>query len=368
MFKNIRKKTAVNLITGSLGAGKTTLLRNFIEQKPQNEKWAVLVNEFGAIGIDGPILSSQNSISVSQIPGGCICCTAQNELKEAIEQLLEQQTPDRLFIEPTGLGEPDTLVDLLQSQYFQQRFEIQTVFAVLDAATTKTTDFEQYTIMQNLLSMADAVIFNKSNMATEEQISTLESYAAGLYPSKSAVIATNNSAVDVSLLNLNHINKQTNITKELTQMSKQEHRSSQHNSETHHIDNTENLIKPDSLNININSNVDLPGLVTREIQNQLNTLSVGWIFDDSIEFDWSSVFSQFKAFNLLTKDQQPLRAKGVFKVGKPWMLFQWVSNQATREIIAYRRDSRIELLLPQETQFNFEEFEFSLKNSIKTTS
>ena len=80
------------------------------------------------------------------------------------------------------------------------------------------------------------------------------------------------------------------------------------------------------------------------------------------------LFSQFKAFNLLTKDQQPLRAKGFFKVGKPWMLFQWVSNQATREIIAYRRDSRIELLLPQETQFNFEEFEFSLKNSIKTTS
>ena len=78
MFKNIRKKTAVNLITGSLGAGKTTLLRNFIEQKPKNEKWAVLVNEFGATGIDGPILSSQNSISVSQIPGGCICCTAQN--------------------------------------------------------------------------------------------------------------------------------------------------------------------------------------------------------------------------------------------------------------------------------------------------
>lgn len=92
---------------------------------------------------------------------------AQNELKEAIEQLLEQYMPDRLFIEPTGLGEPDTLVDLLQSQFFQQRFEIQTVFAVLDAAKTQTEDFEQYTIMQNLLNMADAVILNKSSLATE---------------------------------------------------------------------------------------------------------------------------------------------------------------------------------------------------------
>ena len=365
MFKNIRKKTSVNLITGSLGAGKTTLLRNFIEQKPQNENWAVLVNEFGAIGIDGPLLSSQNSISVSQIPGGCICCTAQNELKEAIEQILEQYTPDRLFIEPTGLGEPDTLVDLLQSQYFQQRFEIQTVFAVLDAATTKITDFEQYTIMQNLLNMADAVILNKSSLATEEQINALENYATGLYPPKSAVITTNQSTVDVNLLNFNHTNKQTNITKELAQIHNQEHKSSLALSQTHQIDKTDNLIKPD--NLIINSQVNLPGLVTREIQNQLNTLSVGWIFDDSVEFDWTAIFSQFKAFNLLNKDQQPLRAKGVFKVGKPWMLFQWVSNQATREFSAYRRDSRIELLLPQDTQFDFEEFEISLKKSIKSS-
>ncbi|MEA1988141.1 MAG: GTP-binding protein [Pseudomonadota bacterium] len=366
MFKNIRKKTAVNLITGSLGAGKTTLLRNFIEHKPHNEKWVVLVNEFGAIGIDGPILSSQNNISVSQIPGGCICCTAQSELKEAIEQLLEQYTPDRLFIEPTGLGEPDTLVDLLQSQFFQQRFEIQTVFAVLDAATTKMTDFEQYTIMQNLLNMADAVIFNKSSLATEEQLSALENYAAGLYPPKSAVIATNHCAIDVRLLNLNHSNKQTNITKELVQISNQEHVSMPDLSTSHHIEHLKNSIEPE--NLKINSKAELPGLVTREIQNQLNTLSVGWIFDDSIEFNWSALFSQFKAFNLLNKDQQPLRAKGVFKVGKPWMLFQWVSNQATREFIAYRRDSRVELLLPQETTFDFAEFETILKNCIKTPS
>ena len=366
MFKNIRKKTAVNLITGSLGAGKTTLVRNFIEQKPQNETWAILVNEFGAIGIDGPILASQNSISVSQIPGGCICCSAQNELKDAIEQILEQYTPDRLFIEPTGLGEPDTLVDLLQSQFFQQRFEIQTVFAVLDASTTKITDFEQYTIMQNLLNMADAVIFNKSSLATKEQIRILENYAINLYPPKSAVIVTNQAEVDVNLLNLNHTHKQTNITKELAQISHQEGKSTPQNPKAHYIDKTENLIQPGNPSFNLK--IELPGLVTRELQNQLNTLSVGWIFDDSVEFDWSALFSQFKTFNALNKDQQPLRAKGVFKVGKPWMLFQWVSNQATREFIAYRRDSRVELLLSQDSQFDFEAFEISLKNCIKPSS
>lgn len=101
MFTKIVKKPAVNLITGSLGAGKTTLLKNFIKNKPPHETWAVLVNEFGAIGIDGSILETQNtssnnlsnthnSIHIKEIPGGCICCTAQNELKTAIEQIIEE--------------------------------------------------------------------------------------------------------------------------------------------------------------------------------------------------------------------------------------------------------------------------------------
>jgi len=124
---------------------------------------------------------------------------------------------------------------------------------------------------------------NKSNLATVEQVRSLENYAAELYPPKSAVIVTNQSEVVISLINLNHKNKQTNITKELAQIHSQEHKSSPHTSQPLQINETNHLLKPEH-NI-IHSKVDLPGLVTREIQNQLNTLSVGWIFDDSIEFN-----------------------------------------------------------------------------------
>jgi len=354
MYTTFQKKTTVNLITGSLGAGKTTLLRNFIEQKPNDETWGVLVNEFGAVGIDGPILSSHQDIVISQIPGGCICCTAQNELKEAIQSLLKEHSLDRLFIEPTGLGEPDTLVDLLQSDFFQQRFEIQSVFAVLDSATQTLEDIKQYTIMQNLLNMADVIVLNKSDLATDANIESLKSYTDGLYPAKQAVLSTNLAKIDARYLNLSHTIQATSLSPSENQVITDESHSS------HSISH-----KPTQHNPVITSNQTLPGLVDFQTQNQLNTLSIGWIFDTSIDFDWSAIFTLFKTFTQRPDNQKPLRAKGVFKVGKPWMLFQWVNQQATREYIAYRRDSRIEPLLPSDTQFNINDFENALINCLK---
>ena len=77
-----------NLIMGFLGAGKTSAILHLIQQKPRNEKWSVLVNEFGAIGIDSAIYQA-HGISVKEIPGGCMCCTAGVPMQVAINQLLK---------------------------------------------------------------------------------------------------------------------------------------------------------------------------------------------------------------------------------------------------------------------------------------
>ena len=93
----------VNLVTGALGAGKTSLIRHLLQHKPRDQKWALLVNEFGAIGIDDAIMSENASIDIISLPGGCICCSAQAELKQTLKTIACQQ-PDRLIIEPNGLG------------------------------------------------------------------------------------------------------------------------------------------------------------------------------------------------------------------------------------------------------------------------
>ena len=97
-----------NVISGFLGVGKTSAILNLLSQKSSHERWAVLVNEFGGIGIDGSLLqnhqSTDSNIFIREVPGGCMCCTAGISMQLALAQLLEKAKPDRLLIEPTGLG------------------------------------------------------------------------------------------------------------------------------------------------------------------------------------------------------------------------------------------------------------------------
>ncbi|MCW9018042.1 MAG: hypothetical protein OQJ89_13815, partial [Kangiellaceae bacterium] len=106
-----------SIITGFLGVGKTTTILNLLKSKPSNERWAVLVNEFGEIGIDGSLFkgqqSEENGIFIREVPGGCMCCAASLPMQIALNRLLAYAKPDRLLIEPTGLGHPLEVLDVL---------------------------------------------------------------------------------------------------------------------------------------------------------------------------------------------------------------------------------------------------------------
>ncbi len=85
------QRVPTNIITGFLGTGKTTSILNLLKQKPSNETWAVLVNEFGEIGIDGAILSDSGAL-IKEVPGGCMCCTAGVPMSVGINALLRLKT------------------------------------------------------------------------------------------------------------------------------------------------------------------------------------------------------------------------------------------------------------------------------------
>ncbi len=99
------------IVTGPLSVGKTSFISRLLALKAPDERWAVLVNEFGALGIDGALVSGgaagQPGVVVRELAGGCLCCQAAGVLVPAIAQLLRQaRNPARLLIEPSGLGHP----------------------------------------------------------------------------------------------------------------------------------------------------------------------------------------------------------------------------------------------------------------------
>ncbi|MDR1586263.1 MAG: GTP-binding protein [Treponema sp.] len=104
-------KIKLEIISGFLGAGKTTLINKLLREAWRGEKTAVLENEFGEIGVDGDLLRGYD-LTVREITNGCICCTLKGDFVEGIKELARDYRPERIVIEPTGIGK---LVDIMEA-------------------------------------------------------------------------------------------------------------------------------------------------------------------------------------------------------------------------------------------------------------
>lgn len=197
-----------NMITGFLGAGKTTAILHLLKNKPQNERWAVLVNEFGEVGIDGQIIKGQHSeeeqgVYIKEVPGGCMCCTAGAPMKVALNQLLKHSKPDRLLIEPTGLGHPIEVIETLTSKYFEQVIDLQKVITLIDARNVSDKRYTEHSTFNQQLSIADHIIGNKNDLCTESDRNSLLTYAQKHGKNEDQVYFTENGIITTELLSNN---------------------------------------------------------------------------------------------------------------------------------------------------------------------
>lgn len=151
-----------HLIAGPLGAGKTTLLQQLLAQRPDHERWAILINEFGQIGLDAALLSTDaDGIALGEVAGGCLCCVNGAPFQVGLTRLLRQGSPDRLFIEPSGLGHPAELLQQLGRAPWQEVLAVQPSVVVLDAAALSRGQ-PLPASQQAALSEAGLLLLNKS--------------------------------------------------------------------------------------------------------------------------------------------------------------------------------------------------------------
>ena len=130
MLQNI----PTHVIAGPLGAGKTSLIKHLLAQRPADERWAVLINEFGQIGLDAALLTQDDDgIALGEVAGGCLCCVNGAPFQVGLGRLLRKARPDRLFIEPSGLGHPAQLLKQLRETPWQDVLAVQPCVLVLDA-------------------------------------------------------------------------------------------------------------------------------------------------------------------------------------------------------------------------------------------
>jgi G3E family GTPase len=169
MLQNI----PTHVIGGPLGAGKTSLIRHLLANKPERERWAVLINEFGLVGLDAALLTnSADGIALGEVAGGCLCCVTGVPFQVGLGRLLRKARPDRLLIEPSGLGHPAQLMSQLRMPPWLGVLAVQPAVIVLDAAALirgETLPPSQ----QDAIAQAGLLVMNKSENLSESERSTV---------------------------------------------------------------------------------------------------------------------------------------------------------------------------------------------------
>jgi G3E family GTPase len=165
MLQNI----PTHVIAGPLGAGKTSLIKHLLHQKPANERWAILINEFGQIGLDAALLTTaEDGIALGEVAGGCLCCVNGAPFQIGLGRLLRKSRPDRLFIEPSGLGHPVQLIAQLRQAPWVGVLAVQPGVMVLDAqalAAGKALPPTQH----EALAQAGLLVLNKSEALSDDK-------------------------------------------------------------------------------------------------------------------------------------------------------------------------------------------------------
>lgn len=190
-----------NIITGFLGVGKTSAILSLLANKPKNERWAVLVNEFGEIGVDGSLVQGQqidkSQVFIREVAGGCMCCAAGLPMKIALNQLLLKAKPDRLLIEPTGLGHPKEVLKVLSSEHYREVLSLQKNITLVDARHLSDTRYTEHETFNQQIAIADTVVGNKVDLYQEGDLEKLRAYVAKVSQPNTKVIFTKHGALSL---------------------------------------------------------------------------------------------------------------------------------------------------------------------------
>lgn len=339
MIKNI----PTNIITGFLGVGKSTAIMHLLASKPENERWAVLVNEFGEVGIDGGLFNGNfkgnesltdmggeaQDVFVREVPGGCMCCAAGLPMQIALNMLLAKAKPDRLLIEPTGLGHPKEVLSTLNSEHYKEVLSIDKIVTLVDARKIQDERYLNNQTFRQQLDIADVIVANKSDLYADSDYQSLAAYLETSYPdSEKALHAAEQGKLSFEWLN--------GATAALQPVDRHNHDHDHHSHD--HAESYEPVPQP--------GEPSFPQEGYLSVTNQgEGFFSQGWIFEPKF------LFSRTKLYNLLAAEEVE-RLKAIFITSEGILAFNKADDVLTEMPLEETLDSRIELITQNKSRLS----------------
>ena len=309
-----------HIITGFLGVGKTTAIMHLLASKPKQERWAILVNEFGEIGVDGSLFETQykdkQTVFIREVPGGCMCCTAGLPMQIALNQLLMRAKPDRLLIEPTGLGHPEEVLQTLTSDYNRKLLDVQKILTLVDARKLSDKRYTEHATFNQQIAIADTIVGNKIDLYTEEDKENLQAYVKQHGTKDAEIIFTQHGEINAELLTGN-----TNAAARLSHKHKHDH--------------PDHSAKQDAP---LPSEQPIPdcGFIKAVNQGE-NFYSAGWRFSPKLTFNHPQLFAFLNGL-------QAERMKAVFITNRGVFGYNLTADALTEITLDDCLESRVEII------------------------
>ena len=163
--------TKIDIFSGFLGAGKTTLIKKLLQEAYKGEQVVLIENEFGEIGIDGGFLK-EAGIEIREMNSGCICCSLVGDFGEALQEVINQYHPDRIVIEPSGVGKLSDVIKAVQKIEGAVDIKLNSFTTVVDAMKCKMYMKNFGEFFSNQIEYAGTIILSRTDKASEEKVMT----------------------------------------------------------------------------------------------------------------------------------------------------------------------------------------------------
>jgi G3E family GTPase len=324
----------ISLLTGFLGSGKTTLLNHLIAQ-PELKDTLVIINEFGEIGLDHLLVAHSQEDVVVEMSSGCLCCTIRGDLKKTLKDITwrfaegGQRKFNRVIIETTGLASPIPILHTLMTDGFiSARYRLDGVIVTVDAVNGMST-LDQHTEAVQQAAVADRLLITKTDLATPEALTRLQTRLNKLNPSATQVLSTQGQVDPTLLLNaglFQSTEKMPDVARWLNEQAyEDQHTHHHHGHEGHHHHD-----------VNVHDD---------------HIRAFCFTFDQPLAPDafeeWLSLFVGFKGENILRMkgivnlagQDQPVVIHGVQHIFHPTVtLPEWPSEDHRTRIVFITRD------------------------------
>jgi G3E family GTPase len=313
--------TRTHVITGSFGAGKTTAIRRLMSQKPADEFWVVILNEFTDAGLDALAVAeaAHGRYDVRLVAGGCLCCVGELEFGKQLREILKTLRPARLLIEPSGAGHAADIVDELATYQAQRALTLDSIVCLIDAQDAVRMERIRAPNEWSQIQSADVLLMSKYDLAGAAERAAFAAIAADQFPAKQFVGTCSQGELPPAALG--HYTRPSGFS----------------------------LVREPSAALVCSEEFAIAGLEGREAQTaQLGLWAVSWSLPPALVF--SRVIIEPRLTWMLEAHQGWLRRlKGVFRTGPgPSWLIQSHGRGLSGEDSAYRRDSRLEIVLTAE--------------------